>query len=399
MKQEIPRSARDVLGRQTAADEHPSADLLSGFMERALSADENARVTMHLARCADCREILFLASAATEPEQRVAAADQQGGLSARQRGWAWWKWVAPAVAAVIIVGVAIWHSPQAAKERSVANDTLALSFPSSDSASTPPIAAEKQKVSPTSTPPNLSSEAVPARLLDRKTREMAAKKTPGAQMASSMTENQVAMTAPPPAQAKPVASAPVPLPSGQMAGAAPISPRPPASSSQSVEVTTAAPLVSSSASRALAAAPKTTAKAAVAHPWSDAAAAPNSGNDLTYIAQAPVPPPRWRIADGGRLETEGDSGHWTYVLTEEPVKFDTVAVIGNEVWAGGSDGALFHSTDSGGHWTRVSLSANGQPASGAVHSIRFDTPAAGRVTTDAGETWNTSDGGKTWSKN
>ncbi len=63
---ELPRSVREALARQTAADEHPSADLLNGFVEHALAADENARVTTHLSACADCREIVFLASSAVE---------------------------------------------------------------------------------------------------------------------------------------------------------------------------------------------------------------------------------------------------------------------------------------------------------------------------------------------
>ena len=139
---------------------------------------------------------------------------------------------------------------------------------------------------------------------------------------------------------------------------------------------------------------------------------PNGGNDLTYVPQrgnniaslaptaslAPPQPTRWEITEGGQLQRWTPGAQWTRVLADQPVSFKVVAVVGSEVWTGGSDGALFHSTDGGEHWTRVALVANGQPAQGNIRSIRFDTPAAGQVTTDSGETWSTSDGGKTWSR-
>ena len=51
-------SARNALARQAAAGEHPSADLLNAFVERALSTGEDERVTSHLAACAGCRQIV-----------------------------------------------------------------------------------------------------------------------------------------------------------------------------------------------------------------------------------------------------------------------------------------------------------------------------------------------------
>jgi hypothetical protein len=83
MKHQLPQSARDALARQTAADEHPSADLLNGFLERALAAGENARVTAHLASCAECRDIVFLASTANEDEQRGRDGERGNGLCPR----------------------------------------------------------------------------------------------------------------------------------------------------------------------------------------------------------------------------------------------------------------------------------------------------------------------------
>jgi photosystem II stability/assembly factor-like uncharacterized protein len=68
------------------------------------------------------------------------------------------------------------------------------------------------------------------------------------------------------------------------------------------------------------------------------------------------------------------------------------------VWAGGNDGALFHSSNNGLNWTRVALNTNGQPERGAIVSIRFDSTLQGKVTTDGGEAWTTSDGGQSWQR-
>jgi cytoskeletal protein RodZ len=43
------------------SDLHPDADLLTAFAEKSLQDSERARVTGHLARCGDCREIVALA--------------------------------------------------------------------------------------------------------------------------------------------------------------------------------------------------------------------------------------------------------------------------------------------------------------------------------------------------
>src|ERR1039458_1373160 len=70
MNQEIPKSLRNALARQAAGDVHPSPDVLTSFMERTLAAGESEAVTHHLAQCAECREIVFLASEAAEDEVR-----------------------------------------------------------------------------------------------------------------------------------------------------------------------------------------------------------------------------------------------------------------------------------------------------------------------------------------
>ena len=62
MNQEIPKLLRNALARQAVGDVHPSPDVLTSFMERTLAPMESEVVTHHLAQCAECREIVFLAS-------------------------------------------------------------------------------------------------------------------------------------------------------------------------------------------------------------------------------------------------------------------------------------------------------------------------------------------------
>jgi len=66
MNRELPKPLQDALARQTAGEVHPSPDLLTAFAEHNLPGRENKRVTDHLAKCADCREVVFLASSAVE---------------------------------------------------------------------------------------------------------------------------------------------------------------------------------------------------------------------------------------------------------------------------------------------------------------------------------------------
>jgi hypothetical protein len=80
------------------------------------------------------------------------------------------------------------------------------------------------------------------------------------------------------------------------------------------------------------------------------------------------------------------------------VVFRAVAAMGSEVWAGGSQGALYHSLDAGGHWTQVIPSADGAVLTGDVVAIEFSDPQHGMIRTSTAETWATSDRGQAWQK-
>ena len=105
-----------------------------------------------------------------------------------------------------------------------------------------------------------------------------------------------------------------------------------------------------------------------------------------------------RLASG-RVERSTDGGRtWETIHVDDTVSFRVVHAAGATVWAGGSDAALYHSTDGGHQWTRVHLPSPSVNESGTVLEIDFTDAQHGRIKTDAGETWITSDGGQDWEK-
>ena len=76
--------------------------------------------------------------------------------------------------------------------------------------------------------------------------------------------------------------------------------------------------------------------------------------------------------------------------------FRTISSNNGDLWAGGTGGALFHSTNGGRTWSRVKVGMAGLPVSDAITGVNFPTESTGYVTTAAGEIWMTQDGGLTW---
>ena len=67
---DISNTLRQRLGSRPAPQTHPEADLLTAYLERSLPAVESEQITVHLAICAECREVISL-SLPQEPELAV----------------------------------------------------------------------------------------------------------------------------------------------------------------------------------------------------------------------------------------------------------------------------------------------------------------------------------------
>jgi hypothetical protein len=83
---------------------------------------------------------------------------------------------------------------------------------------------------------------------------------------------------------------------------------------------------------------------------------------------------------------------------QAPVLFRAVSANGPDVWAGGSSGHLYHSTDAGMHWVQVAPTWSGVVLTDDIVSLQFADPLQGRIVTSSSEIWTTSDSGHTWQK-
>lgn len=429
MSDGIPKSAREVLAKQAAADAHPSPDLLNAYAERALSEAEKQQVTLHLASCSECREVLFLAGAAAEelePALSLAAAKQdrmaaatigqgegQGSAVLQRRPKQpkmWWKWAMP-LAAVVIVGAAVLveRDRMAGRFEPAGTETAytkpAPAQPMTSAPAEPSAATDKrglpqavegspQTKAVVTQPPAVASKAKPQERarLDAQQTQLAVTARPAnapsereTQFASKVESAHSPALAPGALPPPPVVTAGTAADAAKTAKAAPS-----AAASQSVEVTSAAPLVSSGNelnNQSPEAKPQAMAKALTG----------DQVGALTTLEMDRSSEPvktRWRISRDGHVEHTVGPNTWERVMAAEPVTFHVVATVGNSVWAGGSEGALFHSGDGGRHWERVALADE----HGTITTIHFKTAQQGSVTSDSGATWATSDGGRTWSK-
>ncbi len=97
---------RRSLGDSAGACLEP--EILAAYFERSLDAEETRRYELHLSQCARCREQLAAMHRAGEPSPRGAA------QSHVRSHWAWlwdWRFLAPAVAVLMIVAVWIARRP------------------------------------------------------------------------------------------------------------------------------------------------------------------------------------------------------------------------------------------------------------------------------------------------
>src|ERR1700686_561763 len=83
---EIPNIVRDRLKAAPAGD-YPDANLLTAFAEQVLPDHERIQVLEHVARCADCRDVLALA---TPPLAVTAAPGHKDTASAPRVSWFGW---------------------------------------------------------------------------------------------------------------------------------------------------------------------------------------------------------------------------------------------------------------------------------------------------------------------
>jgi Photosynthesis system II assembly factor YCF48 len=355
----LSKMLRSRLARDTEQKDagHPDANLLAAFAENTLMKQERAAVLTHLVRCPDCREYLAIASRVVETE---SPASLGAGTHPRAHSFSpAWRWAAGAAVALGVVAV-IWQlrigppagaqnqeSPAAIMPANAENPAISamLKMQTETAASqlakakSPKLARRSSK--PAEVPPTAVSKAIPA----------------ASKANLDQTENLMRFRVPEEKSAEPAASAFD------------------SNSTQAQRKDIAIDQRFGSVSTRLAR--ESPVRANVL--WSINASPSTSGNMRGSVQ---------RSFDGGNT--------WEVVAVSDSVNFRAVAAEGLNVWAGGSDGALFHSSDRGLHWAQVQVAEGNVELRGTIVSIDTHKPSQITVKTDLGEEWISVDGGLHW---
>lgn len=415
----VPQIVRERLkARQTVVD-HPDADLLTAFSERSLTYAERNLVAEHLARCAECREVVALA---LPPSEFI-----QDSLRIQTGRWfAWptlrWGLVAAGFAVVSSFGIVAYRHQHSATA-TMAYKALSQPFSSmgSNQPSATPIQQPTEQPSfvhePDRTSSNPATSHPAARNRSSGITSGTSQHVPRVQWQQSANNLQYqASTSTAVAPARQLAI-------GQISGNVPAS-----SQSQTVEVSAQSPTLDSTL-QAQNAEPNSQPGYTISRVERSKPAAESAAQSA-----APVALVVWNITPTGDLQRSFDQGTtWQDVDVNRPgavaaeladttrmsrakeapdtsqndtlqkkhssaLIFRAVTSNGPDVWAGATGGLLYHSIDAGAHWIRVVPSASGASLTGDIVSLTFLDPQHGRIVTSAPEVWTTFDAGQSWQK-
>jgi hypothetical protein len=441
---EVPKIVHERLraglpGGTVPEAQHPDPDVLTAFAEQALSAAEREGVLQHLARCGECRELVALSVppmestaqpvAAEESEAPVSVASNARGETGGHRSWFAWpalRWAALAAGLVVAGGILLIHPgkpsavPEAKQQAASTGTQPEETIVAKNAAPTPAVEAN-----------NTEKKPAPAeRAFDRDKESKLAypAATPAKVMARGQSETRAAdkdLAGPAMGAAFGAAPAkPAPAPPGRASadafevnGAATAAKTEGTRNDLSVsELRAAAPMIISKAKAATTESNEpsalqrsesldakqvttdTTARQQRAGGGMSTVGAdmrPNAGK--AYFPQPAGHPAQWAI-HGNELQRSLDSGAaWKAVLhSNRPLL--CYAAGGNDVWAGGKGGNLFHSANGGVTWSQVYPSAQQQTLSGDVTHIDIYSPSQVSLFTSNNQSWSTTDGGETWEK-
>jgi hypothetical protein len=108
---------------------------------------------------------------------------------------------------------------------------------------------------------------------------------------------------------------------------------------------------------------------------------------------------QWFVSPQGAVQRSSDLGKtWQPVTVNQSAIFRAISSIGPEVWVGGNGGALYHSSDSGLHWTQVVPGVGEEKLQADITRLQFVDPQHLTLTTSASQVWTTADGGQTWAR-
>lgn len=393
MKQPESNPLRTELARSQQPGTHPDADLLSSFAEGSLLPRERESVLAHLALCLRCREVLSTATNAAPELVAEAERKSQPKLQlepllrpARLPLRSWLPWVAAAACVLVAGSAVLFHMQNAPAGAAPSVESARMAHPETLQApqaatQTPPLEEKSvpHKITPGRAENSTDTTAGAGRLPAVRTREQRAEATPPqvevANSSGQAVVGSAVSSAPEPEVAGPQASGPAvglkkyQANSEEVAGAKAAQP-----ASEAAEVQGESGEQSSDA-------------------FSEGASVPTMRKALTASAARP----HWRINDIGQLERALGASAWQAVPMPDASKskLHAVSVFGSEVWAGGENSRLDHSSDNGETWESIKLPArNGYEHT--ITRIRFQSAQVGEIDSDDGTSWITTDGGRTW---
>ena len=427
---EVPKIVRERLRNVPGAEmpgPHPDANLLAAFAEQALSTSEREQVLAHLATCEDCRTALLLAlppmetvaapHAAAEPETAaISPPPKQGWFSRPIFAWPTLRWGALA-AGVVVAAALLVHYSGNSNPAQLSQHTI--SEPKSTESKKP--APETALKSETAATHKFVFERDKALTDDKRADVVSKLDAPAfAQNRPVVNTKDVVVATEPLAKKQLFASAP-PATNDALAGKVGARPAAPASAHDAVEVSGATgglvqteespvanrvapssteqvPLSASNemtlARNKEAAPPITRAKPATAAeqsaPMPMAKAAPQPAGTASSITSA-----KWSLSSGMLRRSIDGGATWQTSLPDG--RLLCYAPRADDIWAGGKSGLLFHSTDNGATWSQVHPSVGDRSLTDDVTHLEVRSAAEVVLSTSNGETWTSSDGGKTWS--
>src|ERR1035437_442681 len=413
------------------AQAHPNADVLTAFAEQALSASERDSVLEHLARCGDCRELLALAlppadfraaPIGVETDADRATASRAGAPATRKLNFAWpalaWptlRWAALAAGVAVAAAVLLLHPGNLNQVAPSANRTavpvasgpqIATSIATSPAASSPvatpstdQLAVLAKTEEPQRKPELRASKKLKAGqavmppqygmlLADNKKDSSQADKAPAAPSAGTRAFNYDA-------SAGRGANETVEV-SGATGGVETESSSLKVMAQNEMPVVKAKPappgIEGNRLQKAEAPAGPGTAMLQTRNVMSKSAAKLTSSAAPALAHNA-----TWAIT-AGVLQRSLDSGQsWQEALRgDHPLL--CYASHGQDVWAGGQAGTLFHSADSGVTWLQAQPSIKALPLTSDITHIDVRDAAEVVLSTTNHEIWSSADSGKTWEK-
>jgi hypothetical protein len=377
---------------------HPDAALLAAFTEQSLAGRERLAVFDHLAQCADCRDVVFLAAPQVDAPQTLSK------ISA-QPGWLRLpilRWGVLGACVLGVVAVTLRYGGE--KSPVLSPPQVAGPMISEEIAS----AAPEQRT-------DIQSQLKTAqpRKAEHKTSETNSSRL---QVSRSRANQQSASPVVPERHAaRAVPKFPMQFDGPQIA----VQKLPPAERAPPSAVAALQSLTSTLAKNGNQSLDEDRKKTEQEEGLADAnvgelseahstvspvetPTAPEplnaTGRNVSHLTMLPSSP-RWMLTSSGALQRSLDEGRsWEPVPVARGVSFRALSVQGAEIWVGGAAGALYHSSDLGQRWAQIVPNSNGEPLNAEITRIEFASPQEGALTTAAGESWITSDSGRSWLK-